>query len=259
MSKVFINSDDFGITKYNVRNNIDLLKKNKINSISVMVNQYDFDINEISKFNIKIKLHLNLTTSFTPFSKKNISNLHNSSFFRLLFTIRPKSKALVKKEIQYQIKLFKEKFSQDNIYLDSHHHVHMIPWIHNYIVRNFKEIIEIRNSAESLNYLKLKNLNNIKILRNILAVLLLKFLRIFHQKDNNIYYLDFKGLIFSGIINESNFSLQMKNLNSLKNGGELGLHPGNISKEEVRFFINRDSKELCSINREIEKNLCLTF
>lgn len=259
MNKIYVNADDFGVSKSNTENLLELIKLNKLNSISVMVNQHQFEVNNITNLNIKIKLHLNLTTSFTPQAIKNPNNLKNSSFLKLLLMISNKKKQGVKDEIEYQINLFKSKFKVKQIYLDSHHHVHMIPWIHNYLVNNFDEIVEIRNSAESIKYFKIKYINNLKIFRNLIAVIVLKLLKIFHQKKENIKYINFCGLLFSGIINLNNLKYQLNVLENLEDEGEIGLHPGKITILESNLFNKRDSKELCSINRNVEKQILSKF
>ena len=250
--QTYINADDFGITKKNTDEILNLIKEGNINSVSVMINQYDFKANELLSLNAKIKLHLNLTTSFTPGSKKDIKNLINSSFIKLLFTLDKNKKSEIFKEIDYQVEAFKNKMNIKSISLDSHHHVHMIPWIYNYLILSKHNIVEIRNSLESFNSFQLKHLVLLKVLRNIIALVVLNFLKIFHNKNKNIKLINFCGLIYSGIIDKEKFLFQYRYLNKKNNLSEIALHPGKIGNNETAYFNSRDKKELNSKKRDAE-------
>ena len=250
--QTYINADDFGITKKNTDEILNLIKEGNINSVSVMINQYDFKANELLSLNAKIKLHLNLTTSFTPGSKKDIKNLINSSFIKLLFTLDKNKKSEIFKEIDYQVEAFKNKMNIKSISLDSHHHVHMIPWIYNYLILSKHNIVEIRNSLESFNSFQLKHLVLLKVLRNIIALVVLNFLKIFHNKNKNVELINFCGLIYSGIIDKEKFLFQYRYLNKKNNLSEIALHPGKIGNNETAYFNLRDKKELNSKKRDTE-------
>ena len=250
--QTYINADDFGITKKNTDEILNLIKEGNINSVSVMINQYDFKANELLSLNAKIKLHLNLTTSFTPGSKKDIKNLINSSFIKLLFTLDKNKKSEIFKEIDYQVEAFKNKMNIKSISLDSHHHVHMIPWIYNYLILSKHNIVEIRNSLEGFNSFQLKHLVLLKVLRNIIALVVLNFLKIFHNKNKNIKLINFCGLIYSGIIDKEKFLFQYRYLNKKNNLSEIALHPGKIGNNETAYFNLRDKKELNSKKRDTE-------
>ena len=73
------------------------------------------------------------------------------------------NKKKIKKEIIKQIKIYKKKLNQKEIFLDSHQHVQMIPWIFNiiYHLRIKKKITNIRipNEKFFINYTDLLNFN----------------------------------------------------------------------------------------------------
>lgn len=252
---IFINADDYGLTKNNTEEINYLIDKKFINSISVMINQYDFEVNKILDKNLKIKLHLNLTTSYTPMSEKNLNNLVNTSFVKLLFTFSKKNRQIYFDEIDYQINLFKKKFNLKIISLDSHHHVHMIPWIFKYIILR-DDVYQIRDSIEKLNTLDIKDFKEVKVIRNLLALsvlYILKKLRIKSSYKNKLF--PFYGLIYSGLYNQYFFSKQFNYINNNKFSCEIALHPSKIDSKEKFQFNKRDLKEIYSKNRKIEFNI----
>ena len=153
--KILFHCDDLCLTKNISRVLYSALKTRKIKSASCVVNTTNIKP-WIKKFNdkkIDLNLHLNLLDG-KPVSKNlkyivNSKNYFNNNFFKLcfysLFSKTHPFKQEIKMEIQNQLE--KYFFSlKDNkikyISLDSHQHIHSIPWILNIII-SFKDKYKI--------------------------------------------------------------------------------------------------------------------
>jgi predicted glycoside hydrolase/deacetylase ChbG (UPF0249 family) len=136
---IIINADDFG-ADHNINTAIACsFEKKIIDSTTMMVNTDGFEeaveLAHKYKFSDKIGIHLNLTwqKSLTDLSNTGLTD-HNGLFIRksilnprIAFSKKIQKK--VQKEIYYQYhKLLKAKIKPTHI--DSHHHVHTIPWLY---------------------------------------------------------------------------------------------------------------------------------
>ena len=134
IKKIYFHADDFGRSKVISKNIYKCIKLGIINSISIMVgfNENYFDKIKKDRY-LNIRLHLNLTEYY----KKSSLN-ENYNFLKLLIIrLSPnylKHKKKIKKEIERQITYFKNKFNVKNIQIDSHEHIHVIPWVSDIIV-----------------------------------------------------------------------------------------------------------------------------
>ena len=237
--KIYFHADDFGRSKIISKNIYKCIKLKIINSISVMVgfNEYYFEYIKKSRL-INIKLHLNLTENYPSSSLS-----YNYSFFKLLFLRYSFKfsfhKEEVKKEIEKQIIYFKKKFNITSIKIDSHEHVHVIPWI-NDIILDLKEkhkIIELREPIEKYYFINLKDFINTGYLSNIMKFLIIIFLSKFHRKKKgNLIKSNFTGLLYTGFQNfvsiKKGISLNKNNSKTL----EVLIHPGYTNNNEVNFF-----------------------
>jgi predicted glycoside hydrolase/deacetylase ChbG (UPF0249 family) len=166
-------ADDFGRSSEISKNILKCLKYGCLNSVSVMVNHNQDSLYRLKKLkNINIRLHLNLT-EIPKLNKKNNHFLNNLSFLKLMF-LNKKKKEIVFQEINSQIEKFLKIFKPDKLKIDGHEHVHLIPWIYDYLIKNF-DIHEMRNSNESLMAPRLIDILNFQYLRNLLACILIKF------------------------------------------------------------------------------------
>jgi predicted glycoside hydrolase/deacetylase ChbG (UPF0249 family) len=139
MSNIIINADDFGADQ-----NINIaiahsFEKKIINSTTMMVNTPGFeegiDLAHENKFSDKIGIHLNLTWHKPLTDLSNTGLVDHKGFFIRKSILNPRiglSKEIqkrIQKEIHYQYhKLLQFKIKPTHI--DSHHHVHTIPWIY---------------------------------------------------------------------------------------------------------------------------------
>ncbi len=255
-NQIFFHADDFGRSKEISNKILKCLKFGHLNSVSIIVNQDQSLLNEIKKIkNVKKKLHLNLT-ELKGIKKDNpISNL---SFIKLLFI--KKDKELVYREIDNQINKFIKIYKPKQLKIDGHEHVHLIPWIYNYLTNHPKKlkISEIRILNEELPYLRLYLFIRPKYLRNLIAWGILKICSFFNKKNNHISP-KFFGLIHSGLQNERTVTESIKFLKK-KNfrSSEILVHPGYTNLKEKKFFKNNYFNFYKSRNRKTEYDLCFS-
>ena len=243
VNDLFFHADDFGRSPNISKTIYTCIKKKIITSISIIVSEKIYGLKYLRKTNVKKRLHLNLTDFSEKQSKKNF--IYNLSFLHLLLMpLLPNFKINNKKienEILRQIKKYKKYLKKDDVFIDGHQHIHMIPWIFNLIfdLRKKNKIVNIRipNEIFSINLLDLLNFS---ILKNIFKYLLIKiFIYISRSKIDKIKYnYNFFGIIYSGLPNKKSLNkiilLNKKNNNSKKL--EILLHPGYATLNEKKLF-----------------------
>ncbi len=247
IKKIHFHADDFGRSKLISKNILKCINLRNINSISVLVGFDEKYFDYIKKKKINIKLHINLTEGY-----KNFLINRSYSFFELLFLqIQPnfpEHKKIIISQIEKQIKYFKKKFKTKKIKIDSHEHVHIIPWI-NKILMNLKKkhkIIEIRNPSEEYYFVKFKYFINFTYLTNLFKLGLVKLLNHFNDIDKNN---DFTGLNYTGI---QNFETMKKGINlkvKSKKNLEVLIHPGYTNAKEKKKFSKKYFKYYNSLER----------
>lgn len=248
--KIQLHADDFGRSKEVSNNIIKCIKFGCLNSVSVMIN-HDSDCHKILKKlkAVNVRLHLNLTEFPKSESNKSLS------FLKLIFLNNIKRKKVIK-EINSQIDRFIKIYKPKELKIDGHEHIHMIPWISEYLLKQKKfKIKELRNANEKLMLPRLIDLINLNYLRNILACTVLKIFSFFKKTDLNSP--QFAGLLYSGM---QDIHTIKKSLNFFKyrnfNNCEILVHPGYSSLKEKSKFSEKYFKFYNSINRKKEYNLC---
>lgn len=192
MNSGLVCADDFMLTKKISLGIIDLIKKDKINAVSVMVifkknRTYAKILQEKIKDNHTIGLHIVLT-DFTPLSKfRNIKKF--SSIFNLVLNlIKGKIKINeIEHEIKSQIFEFKEIFGYFPKYIDGHHHVHQLPFISKILIKIINEIYKNEKPLIRNTNLKISLIFQNKV--ELLKSLFLSFIGLYFKKKlikNNI-------------------------------------------------------------------------
>lgn len=191
MKSGFVCADDFMLTKKISLGIINLIKKDKINAVSVMVVfKKNKSYGQILKKKIKnyhtIGLHIVLT-DFIPLSKfhkiKKFSNIPNLIFNLVSGKIKPNE---IEYEIKSQILEFKKIFGYLPKYIDGHHHVHQLPFISKILIKIINEIYEKKPLVRNTN-LKISLILQNKV--EIFKSLLLSFVGLYFKKklvNNNI-------------------------------------------------------------------------
>jgi len=243
VNNFFFHADDFGRSPNISKTIYACIKKKIISSISIIVSEKIYGLKYLRKTNVRKRLHLNLTDFSEKQSKKNF--IYNLSFLYLfLMPFLPNfkiNKKKVENEILRQIKLYKKYLKKDEVFLDGHQHVHMIPWIFNLIfnLRKKNKIVNIRIPNEVF-LINLLDLLRLSILKNIFKYLIIKiFIYVSKSKIDKINYeYNFFGLIHSGLQNKKLLkkviSLNKKNNSHRKL--EILLHPGYANLSEKKLF-----------------------
>ncbi len=174
-SKLIINADDYGDCSNINRAIAKCFENNIINSTTMLVNRDGFEeaIELADKYNYKNKIgvHLNLTLgkSLTDLSQTGLTDKNGmfieKSISNPLIFFSSEKKMKIKNEIQQQY----NKLLENNItptHLDSHHHVHTLPWVSEIFIefaKNENQKIRITNTRIRKELLRLvlnKILNN---------------------------------------------------------------------------------------------------
>ena len=225
--------DDFGRSDNISKKILKCVKFGYINSVSVMMGFINESYHKkLLKTKTKTKLHINLTENSQNYLK-TIVKLKNLNFLNLLFANKSLKKIL-KKRIDLQIKNYIKIYGNKKLSIDGHQHVHIIPWIHNYII-NIKNISikEIRYPDEKINIYGYENFFKIQFYRNLLALFVVKFLLIFlkKKKKSPIFF----GLLYSGMYNEKILKKNFKHINKTKET-EILIHGGYTDSSERKLF-----------------------
>ena len=232
--KIHIHADDFGRSELISQNILKCINNRHISSVSVLVGFDEKYFDDIIKKKVNIKLHINLTETY-----KNFLINQSYTFFGLLFLqLNPnfsKHKKIIIDQIETQIQYFKSKFKITKIKLDSHEHIHIIPWINKILIdlKKKHEIIEIRNPSEKFYFVGLKYFTNFTYLTNLLKLTLIKFLNIFNDidKTNN-----FTGLNYTGIQNIKTIKKGIEQYIGSDKSIEVLIHPGYTNLKEKEKF-----------------------
>lgn len=124
---VIISADDFGASTIANKRILTLIKKNKLDRVSVMIkrNISKEEVKLLKKSGIKIDLHLELFLDQKLKTKKNTFKRGFSFYFQYLMgRLHP---FVIKKLWTEQIKDFKNTFGQKPAGLNSHEHIHLFP------------------------------------------------------------------------------------------------------------------------------------
>lgn len=153
-NRYFINADDYCLSVDINDAIIDLAKKNKINSTTVIVNNRNILLKEsIEKLNnLSIGLHLNLSKG-EPISEpslvKSLVNKNGEFFSHKTLWFRFLLGKIKKREIRLEISNQYALLSQLAIvsHVDSHKHIHSYPFLGDFILRCLLDIgaTKIRN------------------------------------------------------------------------------------------------------------------
>ena len=107
-TKIFIHADDYGRSEMISKNIIRCIDSGSINSVSIMIGSNKEVYKEIKKYNIKKKLHINLT-DFDLNLHINNDFIRDLTFMKLLF-LRNENRRIVLNEVDRQIQEYKKIF-----------------------------------------------------------------------------------------------------------------------------------------------------
>ena len=250
-NNMFIHADDYGYSKNISKDILSCIDEGIINSISVMVHGNKIYYEKIKNYNLKnISLHLNLTSLNLDEDYKNNKILNNLSFTKLFFANK-KLKELCKSEIEKQILIFKDIFEYEEINVDGHHHIQIIPWLFDFL-SDKEDIIQLRIPNEKIKFFSITTFFNITFWRNLLAVNILKIITI---GKNRYRAKNFAGLLYSGIYNNKILLKHIKNISKSDLPFEITFHPGSGNEDERENFKHNHYKYVTSKKRKTERDL----
>lgn len=215
---------------------------------------------------LNIGLHINLSigkpvlTGNTYLTQKN--GQFRFSFTSLLFLPFLKNKAAVMEEVRNEIEVQIQTLLSNDIsitHIDSHRHVHTIPWIFK-IVKELAvkyRIPRVRVINESFVHTVLGNLNQLPNPLNMIKYGLLKLFFYINKIKSSVYF--FSILHSCAITYKHIMSLKIPDgYESL----EVMLHPGMPEIDQYHLnesIIRLEKKQLLSAMREAEMKSALTF
>jgi len=258
MGKIYFHADDYGRSEEVSKNIFKCLTKGNLNSVSIMIDHDQKCHKKLKKLkNVNKRLHLNLTE--LPSVKNNNPIISNLSFIKLLFIDELKKQKILN-EIDIQIKKFKKIYKPKELKIDGHEHIHMIPWILEYLLKkkNYYKIKELRNANEQLMLPRLIDLFNLKYIRNFIACIIVKIIYNLKKKPkmNSPY---FAGLLYSGMQNVETIKKTLIFFRKKKfKNCEILVHPGYTNKKEKSKFKKNYFNFYNSQNRKTEFNLCFS-
>lgn len=249
-----IHADDYGYSQNISKDILFCIDNGLVNSVSVMIHADEKSLdNLIEKKLLNISLHLNLTSLNLDQRYENYHQLNNLNFVKLFFAGK-KTKQISKKEIEFQISKFKDKFKDKKLIIDGHHHIQVIPWIFK-ILKNQYEDVQIRIPNEKIFLFSYKFLFNLIFWRNLFALIILKILSI---NKNKFSVKNFAGLLYSGIYNKSTLIKHIRKMIKRDVSFEITFHPGSGCISEKNIFKKSHFKYVTSPMRKKELNLLTT-
>jgi predicted glycoside hydrolase/deacetylase ChbG (UPF0249 family) len=287
---IILNADDFGYSQNITDIIIDCFVNGALTSFSVMANgkSLDYGIKRVQELPVvpdSIGIHLNLVEGYpVGESEKTDLIITSSGIFKYTFVglwILPLKKKKIfkelKKQVEYelekQIVRVKEKLQFiTDFRLDSHMHIHAIPWIFDIIINLAKryDINKIRIPVDDYLFIVKKNYLKIN------PVNYLKFTLLRYLSRNSASRLQAQGFqipsFFSGVLFSGNMKREVvfEMIHYIKKEnegyGEILFHPGMLSSSELieyedyRFLgfqtnkrREREEKEL--LNMELKKRI----
>ena len=248
---IYIHADDYGRSTAISKKVIDCVDSGIVNSVSIMLGSKLEVYEEIKKYKVKKKLHLNLT-DFNVGEPVNNKILKNLTFVKLLF-LKFENKKVILSEIDRQILSYQKLFPNEPLAVDGHQHVQVIPWIYQHLV-NKNKIKEIRLPDEKYFFGGVKSIFTLKLYRNLFASMILKILIRFFLSEKK-YSPSFSGMIYSGFYSEKIFRNNLSFLKHRSGAAEIAFHPGHTNKLEKHLFKPEFYRYYSSKNRLIEYDL----
>lgn len=235
MRNIIINADDFGLSKEVNLAIIKLLKANKIQRTTLMVNMpYALDAYEMAKeFGLldKVGLHINLTDGVplsksiksTRFCQNGILN-HQEVERGTRIYIRRSEAFAVRAEVKAQFERFKELFGYYPKHVDSHRHIHnYLPFL--FIIIKLSRTLGVESMRIPINLYDKKEASFAKIQYKWFVIHLVK--TFFQTTDYMGAYLEYKKY-FSG-----------SELGTI----EIMVHPTIYNKKIVDIIFDHDKED----------------
>lgn len=281
--KIFVHADDFGISDEISNNILDTIQNGVTNSISIVTNTDSFQENaeKIKAFqNLTQTLHINIVEGKPLASKSEIPDIVNQdgefkySFFTLwlkyVFASKEKKGEFREQlgiEIAYQIQRYMSIFETKELRVDSHMHLHMIPFVFDLLLEMAKEypIKHIRIPCEKRYIDRFSWRKYISV--NLVKHVLLNFLSNINAPKLKEYGIN-RNDFFIGVLSTGNCGYHdlKSGLEVIRRGGTVGsvevlFHPGGIRSSKSATWTSKQNFKsyYSSPNRSSEKRVLMDF
>jgi chitin disaccharide deacetylase len=224
-------ADDFGIDDEHDAVMIGLLKKNKIDGVSVFSEFIQAscaqNIAKVrSENNVQIGLHFNLTHGDSCI---DVSSLLSNAIFRKIDKIK------ILNSLNHQLQAFEEKFGFMPDFIDGHQHVHTFPIISKVIIQTL-ERIQFTGWVRNIGSGSLTGLHLAWKYSFFKKFLVLEVLSFFHRRDLKKSALSFNKFFFGLLPLEQpkKLSIALSSLYSLdfSTSTIIMCHPGSLDGSE---------------------------
>tara|TARA_Y100001958_G_C21184899_1_gene514144 strand:- start:288 stop:1208 length:921 start_codon:yes stop_codon:yes gene_type:complete len=258
-----IHADDFGVSKGVTDNICSTFDDGILTSTSIIPNgsAFEYAINKYKdRKKLNLSIHINLVEG-KPLtnpaelhfivSKKGEFNKSFASLWLMYLLASPQKKGQIRQQVKKEIKaqINKVVSNCDNnfrISIDSHLHLHMVPFIFKILceLNDEFQFKYIRLPKEKLFFVKDKFIRNyfgLNIIKNILLKLLsANKKKILEKKgiNSNDFFL---GVLFTGRMSSTNVFLGLNKINKYKNAKlvEILFHPGGANNDESDIWNNQ--------------------
>lgn len=274
--QVLLHADDFGLSSGINQTILDAADNGVLESLSIIPNGYAFAeaVNEWKKRpHLRLAVHLNLFEG-VPISQPdkvpllvNEKGAFKHSFFSLwmryaLSSTRGRTmlKEQVATEYAAQLQKVRRATGLTNLFVDSHIHFHMIPFVFDVLcsLRSEYSISSIRLSRERF-FLSVQSLRDVRnyLGSNLIKHLLLKILarrNQLHSEEKEAQY--FIGVLFSGCMTVGAIQAGLQRLP--RNATvEVLLHPGQAKEDEHIYWADRERlwRYYSSASRKAERTV----
>ncbi len=263
-----IHADDFGMFPGASRMIIDCINNGCVNGISIMSDSSHFEecmsiLEKECKKEVLMSVHLDLITGKALSGRSILTDdkgFFNVSYLKyILISLVPfyrnKYRKAIKKELSMQIDACIPYFEGNEISIDSHRHIHMLPLV-------FSVIMELISEKKlSLSHMRLtmdapyvfRGLRGYEFFRplNIIKCLLLYAFgtidKLRYRRRLKGKTRDFAGILLSGSLTEKNLLHVLRNIKEsgayMKRDIEIMIHP----------YVVRDRSELDEINDDEDR------
>ncbi|MCR5486895.1 MAG: ChbG/HpnK family deacetylase [Lachnospiraceae bacterium] len=263
-------ADDYGMTEASSRRIIECINEGCINGISLMANSPHLEecmeiLYREAKKQPMLAIHLNLITERALGTREETPSLtdedgyFNQSYLKLfLASLIPFERERIRREIHdellRQIRRCLPYFpGKEQVRIDSHRHVHMIPMVFDELSRIIEEeglqVSYVRITREKpQTYEGIRGFTHFRPVNLIKVLLLNAFARVNRMRHRELYECgrsDFASILFSGCMTWHNLSRVLNNIRlhrtQYQENIEIMMHPGAVLEaEDLKQFHDKE-------------------
>lgn len=249
--KLIICADDFGLTKSVNKSIIEVYKLGNLTHASLMINMPGtieaFKLSRVYK-NLHVGLHFNISEGKSKMGSSSLTNKYGYFYSRSKIIMRYLMGKInsedIKNEILFQCNEFK-KYKTELKYIDSHQHVHMLPFVFNSIINIIrKKKLKLRLvSSNPKNNLFL--INPFKALKHFYTYAIAKKYRKYNVFRNDII----TSIHHENLNNNFDYNAILKKNYNKNKKLELMIHPYKPASDLKKLYKNEYNKKLIFLKK----------